>query len=34
MIHEEDHPSSYNIEQIAAAFTFHIFRKEVSRKRA
>ena len=33
MIHEEDHPSSYNIEEIFGAFTFNLCRKEVSRKR-
>ena len=30
MIQEEDHPSSYNIEEIFYAFTFNLCRKEVS----
>ena len=29
-VHEEDHPSSYNIEEIFGAFTFNFHRKEVS----
>ena len=33
MIQEEDHPSSYNIEEIVGSFTFNLCRKEVSRKR-
>ena len=33
MIQEEDHPSSYNIEEMFDAFTFNLCRKEVSRKR-
>ena len=33
MIQEEDHPSSYNIEEIFDAFTFNVCWKEVSRKR-
>ena len=33
MIHEEDHPSSYNIKEIFCAFTFNLCRKEGSRKR-
>ena len=28
MIQEEDHPSSYNIEEIFDAFTFNLYRKE------
>lgn len=30
---EEEDPSSYNIEEIFEAFTFNLFKKEVSRKR-
>jgi len=30
---EEEDPSSYNIDEIFEAFTFNIFKKEVSRKR-
>ena len=30
---QEDHPSSYNIEEIFGAFTFNLCRKEFSRKR-
>ena len=33
MIQEEDHPSSYNIEEIFGAFTFNLCRKEVIWKR-
>ena len=33
MIQEEDHPSSYNIEEIFDSFTFNLCRKEVSWKR-
>jgi hypothetical protein len=33
MVQEEDHPSSYNIEEIFGAFTFNLHKKEVSRKR-
>ena len=33
VIQEEDHPSSYNIEENFDAFTFNLFQKEVSRKR-
>ena len=32
-VQEEDHRSSYNIEEIFGAFTFNLQRKEVSRKR-
>ena len=30
---EENHPSSYNIEEIFGSFTFNLHRKEVSWKR-
>ena len=30
---EKEDPSSYNIEEIFEAFTFNLFKKEVSRKR-
>jgi hypothetical protein len=33
IIHEEENTSSYNIEQIFEAFTFNLYKKEVSRKR-
>ena len=33
MVQEEDHPSSYSIEEIFGAFTFSLQRKEVGRKR-
>ena len=33
MIQEEEHPSSYNIEEIFDAFTFILYKKEVSHKR-
>ena len=33
VIQEEDHPSSYNIEEMFFAFTFNLCRKEVSGKR-
>lgn len=33
VVQEEDHPSSYNIEEIFGAFTFNLHRKEESRKR-
>ena len=32
VVQEEDHPSSYNIEEIFGAFTFNLHRKEVSQK--
>ena len=32
LIQEEDQPSSYNIEEIFDAFTFNLYKKEVSRK--
>jgi hypothetical protein len=32
VIHEEENPSSYNIEEIFEAFTFNLYKKEVSRK--
>ena len=30
---EEEHPSSYNIEEIFDAFTFNLYKKEVSHKK-
>jgi hypothetical protein len=33
VIQKEDHPSSYNIEEIFDTFTFNLCRNEVSRKR-
>ena len=33
VIQEEEHPSSYNIEEIFDAFAFNIYKKEVSQKR-
>ena len=30
---EEEDPSSYNIDEILEAFTFNLYKKEVSRKR-
>ena len=33
IIQEEEHPSSYNIEEIFDAFTFNLYKKEVSQKR-
>ena len=33
LVQEEDHPSSYNIEEIFGAFTFNLHRKEFSWKR-
>ena len=30
---EEEDPSSYNIDEIFEAFTFNLYKKEVSRKR-
>ena len=33
LIQKEESPSSYNIEEIFEAFTFNLFKKEVSRKR-
>jgi hypothetical protein len=33
IIHEEEDPSSYNIEEIFESFTFNLFKKEVIRKR-
>ena len=33
VIQEDDHPSSFNIEEICGAFTFNLCRKEVSQKR-
>ena len=32
VIHEEENPSSYNIEEIFDAFTFNLYKKEVSWK--
>ena len=32
-IQEEEHPSSYNMEEIFDSFTFNIYKKEVSWKR-
>ena len=33
VIHGEENPSSYNIEEIFEAFAFNLYKKEVSRKR-
>ena len=33
VIQEDDHPSNYNIEEIFDAFTFNLYKKEVSHKR-
>ena len=33
VIHEEENPSSYNIEEIFEACTFNLYKKEVSHKR-
>ena len=33
MVQEEDHPSSYNINEIFGSFTFNLHKKEVNRKR-
>ena len=33
VIHKEENPSSYIIEEIFEAFTFNLYKKEVSRKR-
>ena len=33
VIQEENHPSSYNIDELFNAFTFNLWRKEVSWKR-
>ena len=33
VIQEEEHPSIYNIEEIFDAFTFNLYKKEVSWKR-
>ena len=33
VIQEEENPSSYNIEEIFEAFTFNLYKKEVSHKR-
>ena len=33
VVQEEDHPSSYNNEEIFGAFTFNLHRKEVSQNR-
>ena len=33
VILEEEHPSSYNIEEIFGSFTFNLHRREVSRKK-
>lgn len=33
LIQEEEHPSSYNIEEIFDAFTFNLYKKEVRWKR-
>ena len=33
IIQEEENPSSYNIEEIFEAFTFHLYKKELSQKR-
>jgi hypothetical protein len=32
VVQEEDHPSSYNIEEIFGAFNFNLHRKEVIQK--
>ena len=33
VIQEEENPSGYNIKEIFEAFTFNIYKKEVSQKR-
>jgi hypothetical protein len=33
VVQEEDHPSSYNIEEIFCSFTFNLHRKEISWRR-
>jgi hypothetical protein len=33
VIHEKENPSSYNIEEIFEAFSFNLYKKEVSQKR-
>ena len=33
LVQEEDHPSSYIIEEIFGSFTFNLHRREVSRKK-
>ena len=33
VIQEEEYPSNYNIEEIFDAFTFNLYKKEVSRKK-
>ena len=33
VMHEEENPSTYNIEEIFKAFTFKLYKMEVSRKR-
>ena len=33
VIHEQENPSSYNIEEIFDVFIFILYKKEVSRKR-
>ena len=33
VMHEEENPLSYNIEEIFEAFTFNIYKKKVSQKR-
>ena len=33
MVQEEDHPSSYNVEEIFGSFTFNLHRNEFSQKR-
>ena len=33
LVQEEEHPSSYNIEEISSAFTFNLHKNEVSQKR-
>ena len=33
IIQEEEDPSSYNIEEIFEAFTFNLYKNDVSRKR-
>ena len=33
VIQEEEHPFSYNIEEIFDAFTFNLYKKEINRKR-
>ena len=33
IIHEEENPSTYNIEEIIEPFTFNLYKKEVNQKR-